>query len=117
MSTRNVISVSITRNVVTTKIPCNHEVADMQMSKEIDLKVKEIIVNEPMLSPSTTPSTKETSLLPGPSTSSLPGPSTPSLPSTQDKDKKFTTKKICHFQHRKPAIIFLEQRLFDSRMF
>nr|XP_034323196.1 proteoglycan 4-like [Crassostrea gigas] len=80
MSTRKLVSVSVTRNGVTTKIPCTQEVADMLMSKEIDSKVKEIIVNELMLSPSTPPSTGETSMLPSPSTPPLPGPSTPSLP-------------------------------------
>uniref|UniRef100_A0A8W8MP83 Uncharacterized protein n=1 Tax=Magallana gigas TaxID=29159 RepID=A0A8W8MP83_MAGGI len=63
MSTRKLVSVSVTRNGVTTKIPCTQEVADMLMSKEIDSKVKEIIVNELMLSPSTPPSTGETSII------------------------------------------------------
>uniref|UniRef100_A0A8W8NXC2 Uncharacterized protein n=1 Tax=Magallana gigas TaxID=29159 RepID=A0A8W8NXC2_MAGGI len=66
MSTRKLVSVSVTRNGVTTKIPCTQEVADMLMSKEIDSKVKEIIVNELMLSPSTPLSTGETSMLPSP---------------------------------------------------
>lgn len=35
MSTRKLVSVSVTRNGVTTKIPCTQEVADMLMSKEI----------------------------------------------------------------------------------
>ncbi|XP_061178107.1 uncharacterized protein LOC133186795 [Saccostrea echinata] len=82
MSTTKVISV--TRNGVTTKILCTQEVANMLMSKEIDSKVKEMIVNQ-LLSTSTLPSAGETPPLPSPSippprSSSTPPPCSSSAP-------------------------------------
>ncbi|XP_056020206.1 uncharacterized protein LOC125670797 [Ostrea edulis] len=91
MSTSKVISVTVTRNGVATKIS-TREVANMLMSKEIDSKVKEIIVNE-LLSPPTLSSARQSPPLPGPSAPPLPGPSAPPLPgpsAVQEEDTNAT---------------------------